>query len=349
MAIQTYWRRASDAPTPAPRVARRTRWARRARRGGRALVVALAAVTVVGLVLPDAPQVGSWRTAQGRAEYVTAYEQALRQLPQPSSVTDVPTRYGSVHVLAWAGSDPAAPPVVLLPGRSSGAPMWRENLPGLLGRHRVVALDPLGDAGLSQQTVPVTGAADQAAWLDDVLDAVAPRTPVHLVGHSFGGATATAYALAHPDRVASLALLEPVFTLAGPPPGVYLWSTVILLPTPPSWRAEALRRLGGTDDADPDGTDPLVRMIDVGAREYAAHLPTPTVLDDRRLAALSMPVYVGLGGRASLAGGEAAARTARTHLPDATVTVWPDATHSLPMQEPDGLARDLLALWARAD
>lgn len=317
-------------------------------------MVALAAVTVVGVVLPDEPRAGAWRSAADRDAYVTAYEQVLQQLPAPDDVRDVPTRFGSVRAYTWAATTtPAgASPVVLLPGRSSGAPMWRDLLPLLRDGHPVLALDPVGDAGLSQQTVPLTGTADQTAWLDEALGRLAPRTPVHLVGHSFGGATAAHYALAHPERVASLALLEPVLTLAGLPASVYLWSTLILLPTPQSWRDEALRRIGGAADDPAGGTpddDPLVRMIDLGARGYTAHLPTPAVLDDDELAALTMPVYVGLGGTQSLAGGAAAADTARTHLPDATVTVWPEATHSLPFQETDALARELVTFWRAAD
>jgi pimeloyl-ACP methyl ester carboxylesterase len=318
------------------------------------VVVVLAAVTVLRLVSPGAPQAGAWRSVQGREEYVDAYERVLQQLPEPAVTSDVRTRYGTVRAYQWSGGAGAGvPPVVLLPGRTSGAPMWRDNLPGLAGPHRIIALDPLGDAGMSEQSVPMTGMPDQAAWLDDVLDEIAPETAVHLVGHSFGGATAAAYALEHPDRVASLTLLEPVFTLAGPPLSIYLWSTIILLPTPQSWRDEALRRLGGVDDEPPAGRqeaeDPLVRMIDVGAREYSARLPRPQVLDAGRLAALTMPVYVGLGGKHSLAGGQAAADAARAHLPQATVEVWPGTSHSLPMQVPDALGRDLLAFWDSAE
>ena len=58
-----------------------------------------------------------------------------------------------------------------------------------------------------------------------------------------------------------------------------------------------------------------------------------------------MPVYVGLGGKDSLAGGAAAADKAQTHLPQATVKIWPTATHSLPMQVPDALGRELLEFW----
>ena len=290
---------------------------------------------------------------QGLQEYEAAYEQVLRQMPKPSATVDVHTRYGSVRTYEWASEvDPGATPVVLMPGIRSGAPMWRDNLPALLGPQRIIAVDPLGDANLSQQSVPITSMSDQTAWLDDVLDELVPGAAVHLVGHSFGAATAAAYASAHPDRVTSLTLLEPVVTLAGLPLSIYLWSAIILLPTPQSWRDEALRRIGGTDDepADPEeAKDPLVRMIDVGAREYSAQLPMPKVLDDSQLAALTMPVYVGIGGKDSLAGGAAAADKARTHLPRATVKVWPDATHSLPMQVPEALGRELLAFWDAAE
>lgn len=312
-------------------------------------VVGLALITVVQLVVPNAPQVGNWRSTAGRERYLSAYDQVRDQWPSPFTTTDVPTRFGTARTYEWVGLTPDSPPVVLLPGRSSGAPMWRDNLNDLVREQRVIALDPLGDAGLSQQTVPLTSVSDQNAWLNDVLDAVSPDSPVHLVGHSFGGATAAGYATQHPDRVATLTLLEPVLTFGSPPSSLYFWSALILLPTPQSWRDEALRRIGGSDDEPESGSnafeDPLTRMIDVGAREYSAKLPTPVILNSNDLAKLTMPVYVAIAGKHSLAGGETAAKRATTELPDATVKVWPGATHSLPMEVSAALNQDLLKFW----
>ncbi len=83
-----------------------------------------------------------------------------------------------------AGSaDPAAIRVVLLPGRTSGVPMWAYNLPDFAAARNTYALDALGDAGESVQSRPIRDAADQADWLDQVL-AQLPVRSVHLVGHS---------------------------------------------------------------------------------------------------------------------------------------------------------------------
>ncbi len=52
------------------------------------------------------------------------------------------------------------------------------------------------------------GVADMVADLDAVLDAVGVDRPLHIVGNSFGGLLALAFALARPDRVASLVLVD---------------------------------------------------------------------------------------------------------------------------------------------
>lgn len=335
--------------SPAPPTGKRRR---RLRRLGVTALVALAAVGVLQLVIPSPPRVGHFRTAADRDAYVEAYAAALATLPPPSRTLDLPTRFGTVRAYEWvpagvAPEDPrSAVPVVLVPGRASGAPMWRENLPSLIGLRRVLVLDALGDAGLSAQTVPLATIADQAAWLDEAIRALAPGR-VHLVGHSFGGATAAAYAGAHPERVATLTLLEPAFTLAWPPAATFFWATVLVLPLPASWRHRATQEIAG--ETEPiDFTDPVARMIDRGAAGYSASLPTPTPLSDAQLARLTMPTYVAIADRASLAGGAGAAERARG-LANGTVKVWPNTTHSLPMQAAAPLANELEAFWARYD
>lgn len=338
----------SSPETPAPRAA--SRWRRRGRRAGRVLVVVLviAGVWSIGSAVLGPPGVGHFRSAAGRAAYVQAYDRAMAQLPEPTAQYDIQTDFGVVRAYEWSTDETArTTPVVLLPGRSSGVPMWSVNLAGFAAGHRVIAFDALGDAGMSVQSSPLTSMEDQAEWIDQVLRVLAPDG-VHLVGHSFGGATATAYARIHPERVRSLALLEPVFTFGYPPTRFMAWAMVASLPLiPEGVREHALGRIGGADGG-AESQDPTAVMIRLGTRHYSADLPTPSLLSEDGASTMTMPVYVAIAGRESLAGGERAARRAQELLPRATVKTWPDTTHSLPMQEPEALGRELEELWSAA-
>lgn len=237
-------------------------------------------------------------------------------------------------------------PVVLVPGRSSGVPMWSANLEGFTQTRRVLGFDALGDAGMSIQAAPLLSFEDQAAWIDQVLDQIAPHG-VHLVGHSFGGATAATYARLHPERVHSLTLLEPVFTFGYPPLSMLWWATAASLPAlPDPVREHALSKIAGGPY---DDTDPIAAMIEAGTTHFSAELPTPSPLSDEQARQLTMPVYVAIAGQDSLAGGQGAADRAHDTLPDGTVQVWQNATHSLPMQEAGPLGIFLEQFWTTAE
>jgi pimeloyl-ACP methyl ester carboxylesterase len=100
-------------------------------------------------------------------------------------------------------------PVVLLHSSGSSGAQWRVLATQLSARYRVVAPDLYGYG--STAPWPGNGAfslAHEAEPVLALLDQVG--APVHLVGHSYGGAVALHIAGAHSDRVRSLALYEPV-------------------------------------------------------------------------------------------------------------------------------------------
>lgn len=99
-------------------------------------------------------------------------------------------------------------PVVLIHGTAGSAGQWT-NTAQILRRHAQVVMPDLHGAG-------ATGAwhgrravclADEARLVRSVLPSAGP---VHVVGHSYGGAVAMRFAMDHPDRVATLTLIEPV-------------------------------------------------------------------------------------------------------------------------------------------
>lgn len=309
------------------------------------LLMALLIDRTRSLLFPP-PAVGHWSSVVAQEEYEDAYWELLSALPAPTS-RHIDTGHGSAHVLLWESDNPA-PPVLLLPGHSSGAPMWAENLPDFIGHRTVIAADPFGDAGLSSQRLPLNSPVDQATWISQLLTELGmPR--VHVVGHSFGGATAAVFALHRPGQVASLTLLEPVMVIEPPPLSTYFWASLLLLPVPQSWKDRALAAIGGsTVEAVREG-GPMTRMVDAAASGYVTAMPTPSRLSDEQWRSLTMPVRIDIAGTGSLAGGPGAVDRMTALLPNAETRFWPEATHSLPMEVRAELDPQLVEFWRHHD
>lgn len=312
------------------------------------VVLVVLALIGAGLVwLSSGPQVGQWEDSEAEQRYARAYEDLLADLPEEPEQGEVETSHGTVHYLRWDG-DGEGEPVLLFPGISSGAAQWVENLPAWIGERDIIAVDPLGDAGFSVQTVAFEDTADQAGVYAELLDELGIER-AHVVGHSFGGAVAATFASLNPDRVASLELLEPVVVADSMPLSTYFWATVSSLPLPQSWRDRALAEIGGTSPEDVRGDGgPMVELIDAASTGYAAALPLPKELTDEQWQAITAPVRLDLGGQQSLSGADAADRI-RGLLPGAQVTVWENGTHSLPMDEAEEFGRLLPTFWAQSE
>jgi lipase len=109
------------------------------------------------------------------------------------------------RMVHWASQGEGAP-VVALHGSASTEAQWRTLTGYLSGRFRVMTPD-LAGYGRSARPLGPQNLATEAAFLRPVLDATGG--PVHLIGHSFGGAVALAVAVMMPERVRSLTLIEP--------------------------------------------------------------------------------------------------------------------------------------------
>lgn len=311
-----------------------------------AIVALISTSGLVALLTTSEPGLGHFRTPEGRDAYTDAYRTALKALPPPTHVRDVATTFGTARAYAWINSAPVDDvPVVLLPGRSSGVPLWSTNLPDIAAHRTVYALDAIGDSGMSTQTLPLRGMDDNARWVEEALAGL-DLARVHLVGHSQGGGLATAVAVRHPGRLASLTVLEPIMTLGTIPMWGFGWAAVASIPfVPKGWRDHALNKIGGVEDGEVDPNDPMARMIAAGSEHYdSSNLPNPSPLSDDELRAMRIPVYVALAPDRSLAGDDAA--TKAQLIPNAQVKIWPNTTHSLPMQAGKALNLELETFWA---
>lgn len=239
---------------------------------------------------------------------------------------------------------------------------------------RVVRYDHRGH-GRSDDTPDGAKTLDQLADdMAEVIEQVCPSGPLVIAGHSMGGMTAMALAERHPRLVASrLAGVAFVATasgglggaatlgLSGRPAAAFL-SGKDRLTVSPLWTG---RR---TLARHPGLLQPGLRVLLLGRRPDAfavrttcevigACRPTtvsgftPTLTAHERDVALArfagLPVEIMVGSRDRLTPPRYARRI-RAHLPDARMTVFPDAGHMLPVERVTGVAARIAALAHRA-
>src|SRR5829696_794610 len=276
---------------------------------------------------------------------------------------------GRVHLLEKGDG----PPLVLLHGSGTSAGFFLPLLDALHGV-RVIAPDRPG-VGLSD---PIDLHRDRyrataVAWLDRLLDTLELDTTT-LAGHSGGGLWALWYALAHPDRVERLVLLDPPAL-----PGTRCPLPMRLVATPglgellsrlaPPSRGSVLRLasfLGekATIAAHPDLVDLLVALgrdpvADRAATTEYRVLVSPLALvspsgfrhrarlGPGELGQLAAPTLLVWGEHDPL-GGAAVARTVAGLIPHARLEVLPTG-HVPWLGQPGPTAAAITELMATAD
>jgi pimeloyl-ACP methyl ester carboxylesterase len=188
----------------------------------------------------------------------------------------------------------------------------------------------------------------QAALVRGVADAVTDG-PVHLVGHSYGGAVAVRFALRYPAAVASMVLIEPVLTPLLPQVGEdALFAAERDLALAFIRDAEAGRSVSAwrrfLDHHNGDGTWEslsgnaryrFLAMTHETVDAYRSNLNNPTTLQD--LQGLTVPTKVVHGGRTTQTY-RRICDILRDHMPNATTAEIAEAAHMSPLTHPAAVA-----------
>jgi pimeloyl-ACP methyl ester carboxylesterase len=238
--------------------------------------------------------------------------------------------------------------VLLLHSSAGSSAQWRSLTDILQARWRVLAPDLFGYGQTDQQPPPVSsGLAAEAALVDAVL--AESDEPVHLVGHSYGGAVALRFAAERPERLRSLTLIEPVafHLLCGAPEGTAehgLFHEVAALAADVTESAtEGDGRRGMARFVDywngagawmrlrPEAQAALARQAPRVALDFRAAMTDPTRL--RALRAIAVPTLV-LRGSTSPRPTRRIAALVTQVFPKARLQTIEGAGHMLPLTHP---------------
>ena len=180
----------------------------------------------------------------------------------------------------------------------------------------------------------------------------------HLVGYSGGGAASLAFTAAHPDRLLSLALMEPAF--AGwqrmtPAERAHLERFRSLLDLDHAAVFPAFQALQLAPDVDPPAPPPgpAPAWMEKRPAGILAILQEflRTDLDLDALEHFDRPVWFALGGRSHPDYFALMAQRLAGVFPDFTLERFPERHHFDPPHriEPERVAASLRALWERAE
>ncbi len=152
-----------------------------------------------------------FRSEQAKAQYLAFENQMAKSWPMRSEEKLVETSYGKTFIRV---SGPAgAPPLVLLPGGGCNSLSWHANIQALSQKYRTYALDNIYDYGRSVYTREIKDGRDFSDWLDELFDALWLCGKIRIIGYSYGGWVTSQYALHHPERLARVVLIAPVYTV----------------------------------------------------------------------------------------------------------------------------------------
>ncbi|MFJ3793380.1 alpha/beta fold hydrolase [Kitasatospora sp. NPDC090091] len=247
----------------------------------------------------------------------------------------------------WADRSGAGSPVVLLHGAGMDSRLWDPIVPRLAGHHEVIRFDARGLGRSAPPEAPFSDVDD----LRTVLDHFGHRRAA-LVGLSMGGETSLDFALAHPDRVAALALV-------GASVSGHSWPATPELSAYSAARRERdaarLAELELSIWASLGRTAPGGELIEVMVADNAErriiselHIAPSAEGDaEPRLGTITAPTLVVHGDHDHPEIGVIAERLA-ADLPAARAHRVPDADHYLPLRTPDRLAELLLAHLSRS-
>jgi pimeloyl-ACP methyl ester carboxylesterase len=238
-----------------------------------------------------------FRSAKAKAEYLAFEEEMEKTWPIISEERFVQTSYGSTFMRISGPLN--APPLILLPGGGSNSIIWKANIKALSEENRTYALDNIYDYGRSVYMRKIEDGEDFANWLNELSDTLDFGNDIRVIGYSYGGWVASQYAIYHPERIEKLVLIAPAFTVLPLTDEYILQMIKTLIPIRyfkkkiMYWVWADLAKMG---DWGRSIVENRIDYYQLALKSFKFKQPVnPTVLSDKELRKLTMPVLYLIG------------------------------------------------------
>lgn len=272
----------------------------------------------------------TFKTPEGEAAFLAAYDAAMKLWPVPYTEMDLPSQFGTTHVVISGQKD--GPPLVLLHGYMATSTMWSPNIADFSKDYCVYAIDVMGQPSKSIPREPIQDAADYTAWLTATLDGL-HLDRISLVGMSYGGWLALNFAVASPERVQRLVLLSPgggfipvarQFSLRGML--MVFFPTRFMVNSFMGWLGFT-HRPGETDGRR------VLELMYFGLKHFRVPQETlrvmPTMFSDDQLRAMRVPTLLLIGDHEVMYDPATALARARQLFPDLQGELVPRSSHDM--------------------
>lgn len=202
----------------------------------------------------------------------------------------------------------------------------------------------MDDPGRSVQRVVAVGSEENAAWLGEVFAALGLER-IHLAGLSYGGWLALNQAIHAPERLASVAALDPG-GIEKVPARFYahMIGGLLGLLAPRPLRARLGRLLANPALSSPPE---MIAPLMLGMRSYKPNTrPAARPFTDEELSSIKLPALVLLGSRSALVRPRQVLERVSALIPGVRAEIVQRAGHGLNLEQPDLVNAHLLRFLA---
>jgi pimeloyl-ACP methyl ester carboxylesterase len=276
-----------------------------------------------------------FKSARAETRVLEAYDAAMKIWPIPYEEVDIPTSYGSTHVIVSGPAD--APPLILFHCALMTSAIWSPIIDALSRNHRTYAVDVIGDVGKTIPSNPPKTERELANWVVEIYQKFEIQC-ASVLGWSFGGFVAANFAIQEPVKVEKLGLLAPYMTFVKGGIGFLLGFLPLLLPSKFTVRIFE-KALCYKNDFNCDQHSRILYERFRSAK-MIMKVP-PRVFTDEELQKLVMPVLLLIGEQEFLYNSKRAIERARNVLNNCDAELIKECNHAVVSDQPEFVATRL--------